>query len=313
MSRKTVSLTGPIAFVMSPRLGDSLLSMVIVNNLVRAGYPVTVFGDYLHSLRDWFADFDIRPTLVDDDAGAALAGYAMLIHAYPVDIAPGVSPTDPRVLVLDRWPGYRQVKNMVDIQADACRALFGLDDVVRENGLSVPADLVFRGQRARVALHPTANLVQKQWLPERFAALAERLRDNGLEPSFILAPAEREAWAWLMERGFDMPVLPSLQAVARWIHESGWFIGNDSGLAHLASNLGVPAISLVVRRKIARRWGPGWAPARAVLPLPVLPGKMAKDALWKYCLPVSRVLNAFTDLRTECAGAPPARVGPSGR
>jgi ADP-heptose:LPS heptosyltransferase len=37
---------------------------------------------------------------------------------------------------------------------------------------------------------------------------------------------------------FAMPDFQSLSDVAAFIYESGRFVGNDSGLAHLASNVG---------------------------------------------------------------------------
>jgi heptosyltransferase III len=52
----------------------------------------------------------------------------------------------------------------------------------------------------------------------------------------------------------------------------------------------------MIRNKIAKRWRPDRAESRAVLPLPILPGKIAKDKLWKYFLPVSRNVKAFSEL-----------------
>ncbi len=139
------------------------------------------------------------------------------------------------------------------------------------------------------------------WLPKRFLALALRLRNNNFAPEIVVAPSERDEWMHLQDHGLPVRTFGSLNEVAEWIHESAWFIGNDSGLAHLASNVGVPAISLMVRNKIARRWRPGWTSSRAVLPLPILPGKIAKDLLWQRFLPVSRVMRAFADLRAATA------------
>jgi hypothetical protein len=268
-----------IALLMSPRLGDSLLTMVVANNLQRNGYRVVVFGDYMFSLKDWFPAFEIHPAVKPADARASLAGFDVLLHAYAPDVIEGTRAWHPRVLVMDEWPRYRQVKNMVQIQMELCTFELGLSDVVGDNGLIAPSHLRRRSHTKRVVIHPTANLTRKSWLPRRFA--------------------ERADWDWLDQQGFPRPRFASLAEVAAWLYESGWFVGNDSGIAHLASNLGVPAVTLAVRRKIAIRWRPGWAPARAVLPLPVLPGKIAKDRLWKLFLPVSRVLHAFKELRHE--------------
>jgi heptosyltransferase III len=286
-----------IAFQMSQCLGDSLLAMIVVNNLVRNGYRVVVFGDYIHSLRDWFPTFDVHPTVKPEHAREALGHFDVLLQAYPRNVVEGTRDWHPRCLVMEEWPTFRQVKNMVDIHLELCQLDLGLTDVVRDNGWIAPAHLRHRAFPRRVVIHPTASLKKKMWLPRRFLSLAMQLRASGFEPEIIVAPNERDDWAHLEQLGLPMPMFASLSEVAAWIHESGWFIGNDSGLAHLASNVGVPAVSLMVRNKIARRWRPGWTPSRAVLPLPVLPGKMAKDLLWQHFLPVSRVLRAFAELR----------------
>jgi heptosyltransferase-3 len=291
-----------IAFHLSQCLGDSLLAMIVVNNLVRNGYRVEVFGDYLHSLKDWFPSFDVHPSVEPAQARERLGHFDVLLHVYPRNVVDGCRDWHPRCLVMETWPSFRQIRNMVDIHIDLCEKELGLIDVVRSNGLTVPAGLMHRAFRWRVAIHPTASTEQKMWLPRRFLSLARLLRTKGFEPEVVVAPHERDDWLHLQrEHGIAVPPFVSLDAVAAWLYESGWFIGNDSGLAHLASNLGVPAVSLMVRNRIARRWRPGWAPSVAVLPLPVLPGRFAKDRLWRYFLPVSRVLRAFDRLRQRYA------------
>ena len=52
-----------VAFQMSQCLGDSLLAMIVVNNLARNGHRVVVFGDYIHALKDWFPAFEVHPTV----------------------------------------------------------------------------------------------------------------------------------------------------------------------------------------------------------------------------------------------------------
>jgi len=286
-----------VAFRMSQCLGDSLLAMIVVNNLARNGHRVVVFGDYIHALKDWFPAFEVHPTVKPEQARDLFAGFDVLLHAYPRNVVDGVRDWHRNVLVMDEWPTFRQVKTMVDIHVEVCRVDLGLTDVVPDNGLIAPAHLRHRSHSKRVVIHPTASLQRKMWLPERFLALALQLRASGFEPEVIVAPPERADWAHLQQHGLPVRTFGSLNEVAAWIHESAWFIGNDSGLAHLASNVGVPAISLMVRNKIARRWRPGWTSSRAVLPLPILPGKIAKDLLWQRFLPVSRVLRAFDELQ----------------
>jgi len=104
-----------------------------------------------------------------------------------------------------------------------------------------------------LALGPAANWPAKQWPVERFAELAERLTapDGPLPNARILlaaAPHEREQLNLLYERippqrridtmGLD------LLSVAACLKRCALFIGNDSGLMHIASAMETPTLGL---------------------------------------------------------------------
>jgi hypothetical protein len=293
-----------VAFVMSARLGDTLIAMVIVRNLVANGIQVTVFSNHLSVLKDWFPRFDIQPALQEHTLRDSLGGYDTVIHAYAADVVGDVRSWHPRAWVMDEWTVYRQIKPMLDIQLDVCRTMFGLTDLSRDNGIELPADIDTRVERARVVIHPTASALHKQWLPQRFLQLAHRLRAAGYEPCFVVAPGERDAWTWVEAAGFPLQSFLSLHDLAGWLRNAGLFIGNDSGVAHLASNVGVPVISLAMRPRIALRWAPGWSPSVTLTPISIMPGRHLREALWKYLLPVSRVVHALERLRADLVTTP---------
>lgn len=291
------------AFVMSPRLGDSLLSMIIVHNLVRYGYRVTVFGTQIDALRDWFPGVDIHASPTSADAAATLAAFDVVLHAYHADTLLDAEHAHPGSVVMDDWAVYRQVKNMVDIQMEICQRHFGIDSPVRSNGMSTPGALPQRADMRRVIIHPMASDRQKSWRPMRFVKLALRLRNRGFEPEFLLPPSALAEWQWLTRYGFTPCAYRNLSAVAAHIATSGWVIGNDSGIGHLASNLGIPTVSLAMRPSIAQRWKPGWAPSRTVVAPGLVPSRFLKEHCWKYLLSTARVMTAFDALRRDC-GAP---------
>ncbi len=111
-----------IAFQMSQCLGDSLLAMIVVNNLARNGYRVVVFGDYIHALKDWFPSFEIHPTVKPEHAHEVLGRFDVLLHAYPRNVVEGTREWHPQCLVMDEWPTFRQTRNMVEIHVDICQA-----------------------------------------------------------------------------------------------------------------------------------------------------------------------------------------------
>lgn len=285
-----------VAFVMSPRLGDSLISMVVVNNLIHNGFAVTVFSDYIYALKDWFPRAKIFPTPAVAQAKASFSQYDVLLHAYHSDIIGDTKQWHPRVWVLDESPTYRLRIPMPDIQTEICRKELGLEYNVRVNDITAPAGIIARKNFERVVIHPTSHQVMKNWLPKRFLQLAKTLQMKGYKPEFIVSPQERKDWLWLLDAGMALPQFASLDAVARWIYESGWFVGNDSGIGHLASNLGIETITLGIRRGYWSRWRPTWAKGIFLLPPSWLITRQLKERYWKYFISVDRVTAAFDEL-----------------
>ncbi|HVV67580.1 MAG TPA: glycosyltransferase family 9 protein [Gammaproteobacteria bacterium] len=290
-----------IAFVMSPRLGDALLAMIIVNNLQLNGYKVTIFSNYLTGLQRWFPGMQIKPYPDESQCQAVLQPFDLLLHSYPRDVLYQANSWHPRVVILDHFPLYRRQISMVEIQVAVCKELLKLPLVVRENGLNAPPGLQFRKNSQRIIIHPTASEFAKYWLLERFCTMARRLQAEGYDPEFVVAPSEKPQVSMLENQGFLVTAQPSLDTLAQYIYESAWFIGNDSGIGHLASNLGIPTVSLMQRRKIMQRWRPDWAPGEAVLPWMPLLLRPLKERAWKYFISVNQVLRAFRRLKVSVA------------
>ena len=84
-----------------------------------------------------------------------------------------------------------------------------------------------------------------------------------------------------------------LSELAGYVYESGWFIGNDSGIGHLASNLGIPSVSVFRRRNVSEKWRPAWGNVEVVLPWQWVPSAFLKNRWWRETLTCARVLAAF--------------------
>jgi hypothetical protein len=50
-----------IALVSFDSLGDSLIYLMMADNLQRNGFNVTHYGDVAYQMRDWLPQLDIRP------------------------------------------------------------------------------------------------------------------------------------------------------------------------------------------------------------------------------------------------------------
>lgn len=288
-----------IAFIVS-RLGDSLISMIVVNNLVQNGFKVTVFGDYIFSLKNLFPWVDIHPKPESNLVRETLVNYDVLLHAFSADILADAKTWHPFVRVLEDSP-YNWLRiPMVDIQVKFCVHELLLKNVTQQNNISPASNLVPKKYPNRIVIHPTSYEKKRSWTPEKFLALAKSLQQRGFDPQFIVSPSERATCNWLVAQGFALPEFSSLEQVASWIFESGWFIGNDSGIGHLASNLNIPTVTLGMRKRLLQRWRPGWAKGEVLFPPPWLVTRPLKEACWQYLISVKQVLDAFDRLRFQC-------------
>ena len=128
-------------------------------------------------------------------------------------------------------------------------------------------------------VHPGAGSAGKCWPAEAFAraivTLAGRARMNVVVHQ---GPADAEAAAALRRHvgaGVVWLVEPTLPALAGALAQARVYLGNDSGVSHLAAALGVPALILFNERHLAwRSWQPG-ARARLVTLGEAVPDEVA--------------------------------------
>ena len=119
-----------------------------------------------------------------------------------------------------------------------------------------------------LALAPAANWVGKQWRAERFAELAERMTAvdgplAGARIAVFAAAAEREQVTPILEhlptdRLDDRVGVGDLAVVAGHLANCDLFVGNDSGLMHMAAAAGIPTLGLFgpSRTEHYAPWGP---------------------------------------------------------
>lgn len=106
---------------------------------------------------------------------------------------------------------------------------------------AVPAIPVTAPKRDFVACQPFSGSPRKNWLIENFRALAHRF-----PVEFCAGPDEDLPGA----RQFD-----SLADVAEWLAGARAYVGNDSGISHLAAAVGVPTVA-IFRGTDPQVWAP---------------------------------------------------------
>ena len=98
------------------------------------------------------------------------------------------------------------------------------------DGLAVPSIKLAVEQHDFAAVHPFSGGARKNWPLERFRALK-----LAMPTRFTAGPEEKLAEAVR----FD-----DLGELARWLASARVYIGNDSGISHLAAAVGTPTVAL---------------------------------------------------------------------
>ena len=233
-------------------IGDGLLMMIAAHHLKKSGYTVTIFHhasealsllfDHAHllpyppleQLHSTLKSFD-RILVQNDHSEKA---YHLFKHRKSIPqlsfFFPSPSPHfqegdylfDPHIPVATNL-------------AKGCEKLLGTSPL-KDNALTIPVGKTYRKYPKRIVIHPTSNDPKRNWSPPQFFKLSQLLENEGYTLSFCVAPYEHKNWEHLK----NVPKFQSLQEVAAYIYESGYLIGNDSGLGHLASNLNIPTLTI---------------------------------------------------------------------
>jgi ADP-heptose:LPS heptosyltransferase len=100
-------------------------------------------------------------------------------------------------------------------------------------------------KRKYACLHPGSGSNKKNWPIKNFIQVAEYFLTTGLEIIWILGPAENRLQDEIEKsrtgRILTNVTLPVLAAV---LESCSLFVGNDSGISHLAASVNAPVIAL---------------------------------------------------------------------
>lgn len=119
---------------------------------------------------------------------------------------------------------------------------------LRETHLQTARSLM--GEVPVLALAPAANWIGKQWPPSAFAQLARQFTQRyDAKVAVFAAPEERASIQLVLEaipqdKRLDLVGKLSLLEIAACLKQSHVFVGNDSGLMHMAAAVGAPTIGL---------------------------------------------------------------------
>jgi len=138
----------------------------------------------------------------------------------------------------------------------AVAADLGIEAAARYPRLAIQASRTDTGRN--VILHPGSGSPRKNWPLEQFVALAERLDKGGIgTPVWLLGEAEEPQRTRLEGMGTRFRLLTGLGILdaARSLAGGLGYVGNDSGVTHLAAALGIPTVA-VFGPTDPDTWGP---------------------------------------------------------
>jgi lipopolysaccharide heptosyltransferase II len=163
--------------------------------------------------------------------------------------------------------------------------------------------------KERLALiHPAAAFPTKQWPVANFANIAEDVSMRGMVPVVLVSPTERQIAQTLAAKSsarvvtFDSLSLPEVTALAA---RASLFVGNDSGIAHIAAAVQTPCVVIFGSSNVAH-WRP-WTTnqsevVREELPCQPCHGYFCSEFNEPQCIlsvPVERVAAAIDRITSD--------------
>ena len=274
-----------ILFVTATRIGDAVLSTSLLAHLI-ARYPgarITVAAG--RDAAPLFADVPGLERIITIEKQPWRMHWLALYRAVMVARWDIVVDLRASAIAYLLWAGERHVAEKRRVGEHRVRQLgrmFDLDPPPAPRLWIAPARdaeaaaLVPAGT-SLLAIGPAANWRGKEWRAERFAELAQRLiAPGGLFPgarvAVMAAAHERPQAMPLIEalgpRAIDLVGKIHLLTVAAVIKRAALFVGNDTGLMHLAAATGTPTLGLFGPSPIDQYapWGPHTAVVSTAIP-----------------------------------------------
>lgn len=312
------------AFFCHNGLGDGVNGLVLSHNLAFQGWQIDTYQNTMGSMQNWFPHLPIFSYPSLETLPSILSKYDWIfVVQNDTDpfvktlISEGKRLFPERLKVLYLYPSPNIINepyyldcltnpkvSFVENMGILCTQILKFPSFIRSNGLVPPEGLVQGKFSRRVVIHPTSARVTRNWPKDRFVNLGLELKKEGYEVVFIPGDRDWADWKDVLPLGLHLSNFSSLDELACFIYESKYLIGNDSGLGHLASSLGVPTLTLCRRKAWANFWAPSFSKGVVVTPsswIPNIRGLRLRDKYWRKLISVGKVKRGF---KTLCAAQP---------
>jgi len=278
-------------------IGDALLMMIAAKRLTDSGYNVALFHEKSALLQPLF-DIEIRDKIDPSDLYLCQNDNSERAWSYLENRPKNFHFLFPKPCTLLQ-EGDFQLEPSMPMATSIALSMQRLLDCPfnKNNGLKIPSDRIYRHNPRRVIIHPTSADARKNWSKEQFLLLSNNLKDLGFDPLITVSQNEAPEWSKVN----NLYISESLLDLRNILYESGYFIGNDSGVGHLASNLKIPTLTISGNPKAIQQWRPDWHTGIITTPKVSLPnfkgiGLALRDQYWQSLISVKRVLADFNQL-----------------
>jgi heptosyltransferase-3 len=279
-------------------LGDFLLSMRIVASLRAAGARrVTVLGrasfvrlavqdDLVNEVWDidtggWHALFSIEPGDWPDALAARLSRFDTAVNMLSGPEGAVASRLRragvPRIYCVDprhrpSWEAHITEQWLADLAAQGFHGRaetpsLAVSKFKRAAAVSRMKHESRNESGRPVLLHPGSGSVDKCWPADSFIAVTRALRQAGRRPLFLLGPVERERMdpetLTAFQSAAETITTDSLEDLAVMLSDGELYIGNDSGITHLAAAVGSLTVA-IFGATLPRVWAPRGEGVRVV-------------------------------------------------
>lgn len=187
------------------------------------------------------SDLVVAWTGQDPTSALRTIGVRRVVHAPPTP-PPGVHAARWLLQSLDDLlvEAHREPGSAFDLET--WRLLYREAEL--QEGRKLLAELRLSGA---VLIHPGAGAVWKRWPAARFADTGMELLRRGFRVALIEGPADGEAVAAVQRHAAEpFPVLPPMpiRRLGAILSLAPCYLGNDSGVTHLAGAVGTPTVAL---------------------------------------------------------------------
>ncbi|HEY4254944.1 MAG TPA: glycosyltransferase family 9 protein [Chlamydiales bacterium] len=300
-------------------LGDGVNCLVLSNHLHLNGFQVTTYQNTIGSMQNWFPHLPVVSYPSLEELPRILQAYDWYFVVWNDAnelvrqlILEGKRRFPDRLKVIYLYPSkhivnepyYTDCLTEHDLSvAENMRILsmrvMHLPKTTESNGFIPPQGLQFKKYPKRLVMHPTSGKASKNWPKEKFVKLALHLKKEGFEPVFVPGAKEMPNWLDIKQQGLELADFSTLDELTRFIYESGYLVGNDSGLGHVASAIGIQTLILCRRKAVAKMWAPSFTKGQVLTPssfIPNIRGFRLRDRCWHHFITVKMAWRAFERL-----------------